>query len=191
MREVVGGRVIPSATSAAADAATAVRSLPRLGRCLFRGRAEAVEAAGGAYGVALPRQACRAARAGSRAALWLGPDEWLLLLPESDAEDCADTMTRALAGLPYSLVDIGHRQVGLEVVGSQAATVLNAGCPLDLDGTAFPVEMCARTVLGKAEIVLWRVAEQRFRIEVWQSFAAYILSLLREAQREFATGTSG
>jgi sarcosine oxidase subunit gamma len=46
--------------------------------------------------------------------------------------------------------------------------------------------MCTRTVLGKAEIVLWRLAEQRFRIEVAQSFAPYVFGLLNEALREFA-----
>ncbi|HEV2551617.1 MAG TPA: sarcosine oxidase subunit gamma family protein [Stellaceae bacterium] len=168
--------------------AAAIVRLPRRGRFIFRGRADALKAAGVAYGVALPRQACRAAFAGSRAALWLGPDEWLLLLPEGEAENCAAALTRALAGLPHSLVDVGHRQVGLEIAGPPAATVLNAGCPLDLDGAVFPVGMCTRTVLGKAEIVLWRVAEQCFRIEVAQSFAAYVLGLLNEALREFATG---
>lgn len=174
--------------SGAQETATVVR-LPRLGRFIFRGRPEAVEAVGSAYGLALPRQACRAALAGTRVALWLGPDEWLLLLPESEAENCAAALTRALAGLPHSLVDISHRHVGLEVAGPRAATVLNAGCPLDLDRAVFPIGMCTRTLLGKAEIALWRTAERCFRIEVGQSFAAYVVSLLREALREFAAGS--
>lgn len=182
MRE--GGEV---AMNGAAEAATVVR-LPRLGRFVLRCRNKAVDVAGDEYGVALPRQACRATLAGSRAALWLGPDEWLLLLPESEAQNCAAALTRALAGLPHSLVDVSHRQVGLEITGPQAATVLNAGCPLDFDQAVFPVGMCTRTVLGKAEIVLWRFAGQRFRLEVAPSFAAYVLGLLQPGLREFATG---
>jgi len=169
--------------SVTTDAVAVVR-LPRLGRFVFRGRSEAVEAAGGAFGAALPRQACRAA-------LWLGPDEWLLLLPEGDAENCAAALNRRLAGLPNSLVDVSHRQVGLEISGRNAATVLNAGCPLDLDDAVFPADMCTRTLLGKAEIVLWRSAEQCFRLEVSQSYAAYVLGLLREAMRGFAAPPDG
>ena len=177
--------------SVTTDAVAVVR-LPRLGRFVFRGRSEAVEAAGGAFGAALPRQACRAAlAAGSRAALWLGPDEWLLLLPEGDAENCAAALNRRLAGLPNSLVDVSHRQVGLEISGRNAATVLNAGCPLDLDDAVFPAGMCTRTLLGKAEIVLWRSAEQCFRLEVSQSYAPYVLGLLREAMRGFAAPPDG
>src|SRR5215469_4756309 len=105
------------ATGAAVDAATAIHILPRIGRFVFRGRADAVAAVGDPYGVGLPRQACRAALAGTRTALWLGPDEWLLLLPESEAESCAAALSRALAGFSHSLVDISHRHVGLQITG--------------------------------------------------------------------------
>jgi sarcosine oxidase subunit gamma len=151
---------------------------------IFRGRANAVAAAGRAFGSGLPQTACRAETAGTRSALWLGPDEWLLIAPEDEAADIAAGFVAALAGLPHALVDVGHRSAGLEVCGPQAATVLNCGCPLDLDIGAFAVGMCARTVLAKAEIVLWRTAPDRFRIEVWRSFAAYVWGVLEEARRE-------
>ena len=62
--------------------------------------------------------------------------------------------------------------------------LLNAGCPLDLDPSAFPVGMCTRTVLAKAEIVLWRTRQDQFHIEVWRSFADYVSSFLAEVARE-------
>ena len=52
---------------------------------------------------------------------------------------------------------------------------------------AFPVGMCTRTLFGKAEIVLWRTAPRPFRIEVWRSFAPYVLGCLDEACREYRT----
>jgi sarcosine oxidase subunit gamma len=67
--------------------------------------------------------------------------------------------------------------------GPQAATLLSAGCPLDLDDSAFPVGMCTRTVLAKAEVVLWRTGAEAFRIEVWRSFVAYVSQFLAEAAR--------
>lgn len=175
----------PFGGDGAAGRAVAITALPAVGRLVFRGRATAIAAAGTAFGVALPQEACRAARAGNRAALWLGPDEWLLLMAESEAEACAAALAEALAGLPHALVDIGHRQVAIEVAGREAASVLNAGCPLDLDLAAFPISMCTRTIFAKAEITLWRLAPERFRIEVWRSFSAYVLGLLGEAAREF------
>jgi sarcosine oxidase subunit gamma len=74
--------------------------------------------------------------------------------------------------------------VAFAIAGPQAATVLAAGCPLDLDPAAFPVGMCTRTVLAKAEIVLWRRADDSFHLEVWRSFAAYVSGVIAEAARE-------
>jgi sarcosine oxidase, subunit gamma len=44
--------------------------------------------------------------------------------------------------------------------------------------------MCTRTVLAKAEIVLWRRAHDSFHLEVWRSFAGYVSGVLAEAARE-------
>jgi len=114
----------------------------------------------------------------SGTALRLGPDEFLLLLPEGEAPvlDVAE---------PYSLVDISHRQTGIVLEGPAAADMLNAGCPLDLDERAFPVGMATRTLFMKADIVLWRVAAQKFHIEVWRSFAPYVWSLLEVVGQEY------
>jgi sarcosine oxidase subunit gamma len=81
------------------------------------------------------------------------------------------------------LVDISHRQTALEVSGPDAVSILSGACPLDLDLAHFPVNMCTRTVLSKAEIILWRTAEEHFHIEVWRSFQSYAQALLQEIAR--------
>jgi sarcosine oxidase subunit gamma len=48
--------------------------------------------------------------------------------------------------------------------------------------------MCTRTILAKAQIVLWRTAEDAFRVEMARSFGAYVQGLLKEAQREHGAG---
>ena len=64
-------------------------------------------------------------------------------------------------------------------------TILSGACPLDLDLSEFPIGMCTRTVLAKADIVLWRTREDAFHLEVWRSFAGYVTGLLREIAVEF------
>lgn len=152
-------------------------------RFILRGRPAAIAAAGKVFGFPLPDTACTAMVAGDRAALWLGPDEWLLLAPSEQRDSIEKDFRDALGELPYSLVDVGERQIALIVEGPQAAVLLNCGCPLDFDEV--PVGFCSRTMLGKAEIVLWRLAPERFHIEVWRSFAGYVQLLLAEAGREF------
>ncbi len=157
-------------------------------RFIFRGPPEAARLCGGAFGCALPAEACRARHEEGRAALWLGPDEWLLLAPDAVAPDAvapadlASQIEKAVGDVPHSLVDVSHRQVGVEVKGPGAAALINAGCPLDLDRRAFPLDMSTRTLLAKADITLWREAEEVFRIEVARSFAPYVMNFLKTAQ---------
>jgi sarcosine oxidase subunit gamma len=159
-----------------------VRSLPPATRYILRGNDRVMLAAGAALGLEISQTACRACVNGEVATLWLGPDEQLLLAPEG--RELAATLATALRELPHALVEVSHRQTALEVRGAQAAHLLNAGCPLDLDLGAFPVGMCTRTVLAKAEIVLWRTSEDVFHIEVWRSFASYVTEFLAEVARE-------
>ena len=155
-----------------------------LARHVLRGRAGIHAPAAEVLGFALPAEACRAAGAGGRHALWLGPDEWLLLTPSGDRLDKA--LAFAAGDAAYSLVEVTHRQVGLILDRPDAAAVLAVGCALDLDIAAFPVGMCTRTLFAKADVVLWRTGENVFHIEVWRSFADYLCRYLAQAGAEFA-----
>jgi sarcosine oxidase subunit gamma len=157
---------------------------PPLSRLIFRGDAAARAAAGQAFGVELPATACRAATHGGRSALWLGPDEHLLLAPDGEAAGIEASIASALVSQAHSLVDVSHRQVGVKVHGPHAAWLLESQCPLPLNLRDFPVGMCTRTLFGKAEIVLWRPATEVFRLEVWRSFSLYVVQLLHEVARE-------
>ena len=159
--------------------------LSGLGRLSLRGGPEVLAAASDAFSLQLPREACRAAEGDARAALWLGPDEQLLLVQQSDWEATMVALTRRLAGLPHALVDISQRQVALQVAAPHVADTLSAGCPLDLHPDAFPIGMCTRTLFFKAPIVLWRTAADAFHLEVWRSFVPYVQQLLREVAREY------
>lgn len=169
---------------AAARGAT-FTALPPATRLVLRGAPAALEAAETAFAVRLPRAACRASVAGERAALWLGPDEWLLMAPDGEAASLVAKLEAAMAATPHALVDVSQRQVAIGIHGPDVEAVLNTGCPLDLSPDAFPVGMCTRTLLGRSDIVLWRRSAAAFHIEVWRSFAAYVWRLLGESAVEF------
>ena len=169
-----------------------LKLLPPAGRWVLHGGPGARALAAPVWGAAFSEEACRAIVSGSRATLWLGPDEFLLLdlgPDEGSSGESRATVPQdlevALAGAPHALVDVSHRQFALEISGAHAATILSGACPLDLDTRAFPVGMCTRTVLAKADIVLWRTGQSTFHLEVWRSFAAYVSGLLGEIAREF------
>lgn len=167
-----------------------IEPLPPMARFVFRGSHMAAGMASGAFGTELPTTALRSSIAGERAALWLGPDEWLLRAPPGEAEAIATAITAAVSE-PHSLVEIGDRHMAFTVGGPAMRDVLAAGCPLDLEPEAFPLGMCTRTLMGKAEIVLWRQEADRFVLECGRSFGPYLLAFLAEAAREHGFGQEG
>lgn len=173
-----------SALDRLAACATRLEASPPEARFILRLRPAAMAAAGAAFGLDLPVAACRAESVGVRAALWLGPDEWLLLAPQAEEEEIANELAVGLAGHPHALVAVSHRQTGVALLGRDVAEMLAIGCPLDLDRAAFPVGMCTRTLFAKAPIVLWRRAPEHFRVEVWRSFAPYLWQVLAGGLRE-------
>ena len=166
-----------------AERGESLHALPPATRFILQCGKEARAAAGRGFGLAMPEAACRAEAASGRAALWLGPDERLLLAPAGTEDALVAGLASAIGRLPHSLVDVSHRQVALAIAGPTARDLLACGCPLDLDDAAFPVGMCTRTVLGRADVVLWRSSPEEYHLETGRSFASYALEWVREADR--------
>lgn len=161
-----------------------LRQLPPALRLVLRGGPDVLAAAADAVGLPRSETPCRAVRNDRRAALWLGPDERLLLGPADAGAEMQGLLQRALAGMAHSLVEISHAQTAFELSGARAAVALNTGCPLDLDPASFPIDMCTRTVFAKAQVVLWRTGHETFRVETARSFAPYVTKILALAARE-------
>lgn len=141
------------------------------------------EVAGFQIAMEINRNVCNKDRLAAR----LGPDEWLLCAPLDAAAELERLVTAAMGGEPHALVDVGHRYAALAVEGPQAPALLAAGCPLDLHPGTFGAGDATRTLLGKAEIILWRLHDApAYRVECGRSFAPYVYAFLREAAREFA-----
>ena len=139
-------------------------------RFVLRGGAEVAVRAGAAFGAAPAAAAADAP----------------LLAPRAEEDAAEDALRRALDGAPHSLVRVSDRHAALTASGPRAEALLAAGCPLDLDIASFPEGTCTRTLLGKAEVVLWRHRPLGFHLELRRSFAAYAWDLLAEAAREHA-----
>jgi sarcosine oxidase, subunit gamma len=151
-------------------------------------RVDLMAAAGPMAAAELPLavDACRAETRGEWSALWLGPDEQLLVGPDSIHTQLAPRLAAALAGMPHSLLDVSHRQAAIELSGPGATHLLAMGCPLDFDLGVAPIGFCTRTVYAKAEVVLWRQDAQRFQLQAWRSFLPYLTGLLALGSQELA-----
>jgi sarcosine oxidase subunit gamma len=200
MSEQVARQIVPGST-AAQVASGRPASLPGGGltqlpylrpvaqraRLSLRGELSTLAGALAPTGTPISQSVCRAVEGDGCVALWLGPDEQLLLVEEGHGPRVAQILCERLAAVPHSLVDISQRQVAFEVVGPTARTLLASGCPLDLREEAFPVGMCTRTLFDKSEIVLWRSGPGVFHVEVSRSFAAYVTGLLAQTALELGS----
>jgi sarcosine oxidase subunit gamma len=147
----------------------------------------------GILGLSLPIKPLRSHSSEAGSALWLGPDEWLVLMPAQSARAFRDRYSRATTAPPASFVDISQRNAGFTLRGAHIRWILNSGCPLDLSEIAFPPGACTRTLYHKAEIVLWRGDDVPSRsggavwhLECWRSFAPYVEASLARAAAECA-----
>ena len=137
----------------------AIASAPPAGRYSLRTRTPA----------GLPAVLASAPFAGGHA-LGLGPDEWLLILPDSLPPPAIDGL--------HALTDVGHRNIGWTVEGAKAAALLQCGVALDLSLAAFPIGKATRTLHEGIEIILWRNGETSFHVEAWRSFGEHLLRAL-------------
>ncbi|MET9393600.1 sarcosine oxidase subunit gamma family protein [Streptomyces sp. NPDC006624] len=136
-------------------------------------------------GVPLPRACGDTATDGSRTAVWLGPDEWLVVSPASSGEGTAG-IAQALGGAPGSVVDVSAHRTTLELSGPSARQVLEKGCPLDLHPRVFGPGRAVSTTVGPVGVLLWQVDDApTYRLLARSSFADHLARRLIDAMGEF------
>ncbi|MCB1549012.1 MAG: sarcosine oxidase subunit gamma [Hyphomicrobiaceae bacterium] len=152
--------------------------LPQIGLRLDAGDAASMAAVAGVLGLTLPSEPCRVAREGQRRALWLGPDEWLVVAPGDDAGRLIGALEQALAGRHAAVLDLSWTRTVLEISGPDAQDTLEAGCLLDLHRSVFAAGTVAGTILAKSQVYLERETAgdgaDVFRIYVRASFAEHM-----------------
>jgi sarcosine oxidase, subunit gamma len=138
----------------------------------------------------LPGEPCSAARKGQLAALWLGPDQWLLTCPAEEAGGIISALRGALADVHGAITDVSDARIALRVAGPSARDVLAKGCPLDLHPRVLTVGSCAQSLLAKAAVLIHLVDDDQtrgpaFDVYVARSFAHYLWMWLEDAGREY------
>ena len=169
------------------ERAVALRELPFLGMVSVRVDPDspAYTRIGERLGAALPTSCGQVTSSGRHSALWLGPDEWLVV-SAADGGVLAAELDAALAGDPGSVVDVSANRTTLELSGPAARETLEKGCPADLDPRAFGPGTAVTTTLGPVPVLLWQTGPTTYRVLPRSSFADYVARWLLDATTEFA-----
>ena len=177
------------AVSQADGAAVIISERPFLGHLNLRGDPEDAgftSAAAAALGFGLPMEPNTVAAKGALLALWLGPDEWLVVTPPTAQTPLLDSLEAALHGMHVAVTDVTGGQTMITLSGPRARDILTKGCPLDLHPGVFKPADCAQTLVAKANVTIRCVDDSpSFELIVRRSFAEYTALWLHDAALEY------
>ncbi|MGW2832537.1 sarcosine oxidase subunit gamma [Streptomyces sp. NPDC001286] len=178
-----------AAATRASGGAVRLAELPFLAQVNVRldAKGPAADAVALTLGLQLPLEPDTVVRAGELTALWLGPDEWLLVGPPGTQHDLEGRIREAAGEEPVSVTDVSAQRTTLLVAGPRARHLLAHGCALDLHPRVFGPGRCAQTALGRTQVVLVARDEARagFWVLVRSSFAGYLTDWLLDAAMEY------
>jgi sarcosine oxidase subunit gamma len=139
----------------------------------------------------LPSASGEVRGSGGTAVLWLGPAEFLLVAPaeshESLGGELPGALVEALGDGAGQVVDLSANRTTLELSGPRARAVLEKGCSLDLHPRVFKTGTALSTEVGGIPAVLWKTAEEEYRVFPRASFAEFLGRWLLDAMREYAS----
>ena len=116
---------------------------------------------------------------------WVGPDEWLLIVPGGQEFAVEQQLRDALAGLHIQVVNVSGGQTLLELQGANVRDVLMKSTSYDVHPNNFPVGKAVGTVFAKSQLVIRRTAEDTWELVIRRSFAAYWWLWLQDASAEY------
>jgi sarcosine oxidase, subunit gamma len=149
-------------------------------------------AASQVLGFSLPTTPNRVAAGSGLSALWLGPDEWLIVGAPGREATLASDLRSALAGQHCSVGDVSEARTVLVIAGRNARNVLQKGAPLDLHPRNLRTGHCVQTALTKANVILHQTADDpHYEVYVTISFADYLWNWLERAADEYGLAVIG
>lgn len=146
-------------------------------------------------GLTLPPANRASGADGSRTAVWLGPDEWLIMDSGPD-DDLAAELAGIVRPADGAVVDVSAQRTTLRLRGPYARSVLAKGCSVDLHPRVVVPGLAVQTMIAHAAVILVALdagcpdqglaADLDCRILVRSTFAAYLADWLLDAAIEYA-----
>ena len=169
--------VVAALGHASYDGFAKIREIGPLGMITLRakpdvaGLAEAIKAA---VGTAVPARR-EIEVAGDRAAGWMGPDEYLLILPYGETTAALAAISAALAGQHHLAVAVSDARAVFRVEGAKADQVLAKLSPVDF-ATLAPKEL-RRSRAAQVAAAFWKEGDG-ITVVCFRSVAGYMMGLL-------------
>ena len=150
-----------------------------------------LDAVEGVLGLGLRLEPNTVSEGDELSAMWLGPDEWLVLTPPGREVDTALALRDALGSLFASVTDVSGAQTVINVSGARARDLLQKGCSADLHPRVFGPGRCAQALIAKAGVTVRQLDDSpSFDLIVRRSFAEYLALWLEDAAQEYGVAVA-
>jgi sarcosine oxidase, subunit gamma len=118
---------------------------------------------------------------GEAHALCLAPDWWLIIgLPETEQK-----LSPLKDDFHFSVVDVSGQRTTVELEGPQVREVLAHLWEQDLRKKSFPIGSVTQGLMAKSPVIVWHIAQSRYRVMVRSSFALHLWAALVDAAEEW------
>lgn len=176
-----------AALSTATAGALSIRELPFVSQVDLRADpkdADLMQRLATAIGFALPIGPNTVTSREDRRALWLAPDEWLVVGPDGQQGVIEQELRNGLNSAFGSIVDVSANRTVIEIRGGKARDLLAHCVPIDLGARVFGAGRCGQTLLAKAQVILECRDESGLILYVRASLATYAADWLLDALAE-------
>ena len=156
------------------DLAIAERAF--LGKVAVLGSGEAFHAnIAGWLGFSLPQAPNSTETHGDITAMWLSPNEWMLVTSPERGVDLTVSLQQVLVSIHALVVDVSDRWTVVAIAGTRVLSVLSKGTSVRLEPAAFGVGRCCQTRLFSMPVIIRQSdATPTFDIFVDSTFSEYL-----------------
>ena len=177
MSDVVSAQAVSALGHASFDGFAKVREIGPVGMISLRAKADLPGLAAAimaAVGTGVPAQR-QIEIVGEKAAGWMSPDEYLLLLPYGETDAALAAIAEALKGQHHLAVTLSDARAVFRIDGPKADQVLAKLSPVDF-ATLGATEL-RRTRSAQVAAAFWKDGDG-YTLVCFRSVAAYVMGLL-------------
>ena len=170
-----------------------LREKKLLGHITLRGDGKDAAFAEGvhkALGLELPAALCLVAK-GEVSVQWMGPDEFLIIVPRGEEFAVEQKLRAALDGQHIQVVNVSGGQTLLELSGPNVRDVLMKSTSYDVHPNQFPVGKAIGSHFAKTSLYIRHTGEDTWELLVRRSFSDYIWAWLQDASGEYGLAIEG
>ena len=135
----------------------------------------------------LPSEANTSSTSDKLTAIWLSPDEWMIVSNELVSKDTNkyelqeilfNSISKTSLG---AAVDVTDQFVQLELKGENIYEIFSAGCPFNFNEFKLKKGSTTQTVLNNIDVILHHKDENIVNLFVRRSFAAHLYSWIEDS----------